>query len=62
VTVILLLLLSRPIEVLQRPGVIALCVVVGLTLASGADYFIRFWREVVRAPQRGPSTTDGGEG
>jgi CDP-diacylglycerol--glycerol-3-phosphate 3-phosphatidyltransferase len=56
VTAILLLLLSRPIEVLGIPGVIALWVVVGLTLISGADYFIRFWRDVVRAPQREGST------
>jgi CDP-diacylglycerol--glycerol-3-phosphate 3-phosphatidyltransferase len=55
VTAILLLLLSRPIELLRIPGVIALWVVVGLTLVSGADYFIRFWRDVVRAPQREPS-------
>jgi CDP-diacylglycerol--glycerol-3-phosphate 3-phosphatidyltransferase len=53
VTAILLLLLSRPMEVLRIPGVIALWIVVGLTLVSGADYFIRFWRDVVRAPQRG---------
>jgi len=32
---------------------------VGLALWSGADYFVRFWRDVVRAPVRSeePSRT-----
>jgi hypothetical protein len=31
---------------------VALVVVVGLTLVSAADYFRRFWKDVVRAPTR----------
>ena len=50
VTAIVLLLLSRPLPVLRIPGLLALAVVVALALLSGADYFIRFWREVVRTP------------
>ena len=26
--------------------------VIGLALLSGGDYFVRFWRDVVRAPVR----------
>ena len=52
VTAILALLLSRPLPLLKVPGLVALWVVVALTLISGADYFVRFWRDVVRAPQR----------
>ena len=53
VTAILMLLLSQKLAPLQLPGVVALWVVVVLTLVSGADYFWRFWRQVVRAPTRG---------
>jgi CDP-diacylglycerol--glycerol-3-phosphate 3-phosphatidyltransferase len=52
VTAILLLLLSRPLPILRVPGLVALVVVVALTLVSGADYFLRFWKDVVRAPGR----------
>jgi CDP-diacylglycerol--glycerol-3-phosphate 3-phosphatidyltransferase len=52
VTAILLLLLSRPMPALRQPGLVALAAVVVLALYSGADYFIRFWREVVRPPGR----------
>ena len=52
VTAILALLLSRPLPLLKIPGIVALWVVVLLTLVSGADYFIRFWRDVVRGPHR----------
>jgi len=55
VTAILLLLLSRRLAPLHLPGVVALWVVVILTLLSGADYFWRFWRQVVRSPARGGS-------
>ena len=48
VTAILLLLLSRPMPGLRVPGLVALAVVVALALVSGADYFLRFWRDVVR--------------
>jgi CDP-diacylglycerol--glycerol-3-phosphate 3-phosphatidyltransferase len=52
VTAILMLLLSRPLPGLELPGNVALAVVVLLTLASGTDYFVRFWREVMRAPAK----------
>jgi CDP-diacylglycerol--glycerol-3-phosphate 3-phosphatidyltransferase len=52
VTAILLLLLSRPLPFLRVPGLVALVVVVVVTLVSGADYFRRFWKDVVRAPGR----------
>jgi CDP-diacylglycerol--glycerol-3-phosphate 3-phosphatidyltransferase len=52
VTAILLLLLSQQLAPLHLPGVVALWVVVILTLVSGADYFWRFWRQVVRGPAR----------
>jgi CDP-diacylglycerol--glycerol-3-phosphate 3-phosphatidyltransferase len=61
VTAILLLLLSRPLPALRIPGLVALAVVVALTLVSGADYFLRFWKDVVRAPGRpesGPGAPD----
>jgi CDP-diacylglycerol--glycerol-3-phosphate 3-phosphatidyltransferase len=44
VTAILVLLLSRPWPALRVPGLVALGVVVVVTLVSGADYFLRFWR------------------
>jgi len=49
VTAVLLLLLSRPHPVLHAPGLFALVVVVAVTLVSGADYFRRFWKDVVRS-------------
>jgi CDP-diacylglycerol--glycerol-3-phosphate 3-phosphatidyltransferase len=52
VTAILLLLLSRLFPVLRVPGLVALGVVVLLAIVSGADYFRRFWREVVKAESR----------
>ena len=48
-----LLLLSGPLPVLRAPGLLALWIVVTVTVVSGADYFLRFWRESPRAP--GPS-------
>ena len=36
----------RPIPLLRPPALVALAVVVALTLVSGADYFLRFYREV----------------
>jgi CDP-diacylglycerol--glycerol-3-phosphate 3-phosphatidyltransferase len=44
VTAILVLLLSRPWPALRFPGLVALGVVVVVTLVSGADYFLRFWK------------------
>jgi CDP-diacylglycerol---glycerol-3-phosphate 3-phosphatidyltransferase len=55
VTAILLILLSRPQPALRGPGLVALAVVVAVTLWSGADYFLRFWKDVVRG-------TGGGSG
>ncbi|HSD65815.1 MAG TPA: CDP-diacylglycerol--glycerol-3-phosphate 3-phosphatidyltransferase [Vicinamibacteria bacterium] len=62
VTAILVLLLSRPWPALRIPGLVALGVVVAVTLASGADYFLRFWKDVMRgggsggAPEEPPQT------
>jgi CDP-diacylglycerol--glycerol-3-phosphate 3-phosphatidyltransferase len=61
VTAILLLLLSRPVPSLRVPGLVALAVVVAVTLLSGADYFRRFWKDVVRASSRIDSGTGGAE-
>jgi CDP-diacylglycerol---glycerol-3-phosphate 3-phosphatidyltransferase len=58
VTAILLLLLSRPLPLLRPPGIAALAVVVGVTLVSGADYFRRFWQDVLRGPARGDGAED----
>jgi CDP-diacylglycerol---glycerol-3-phosphate 3-phosphatidyltransferase len=52
VTAILLLLLSRVLPMLRIPGLLALAVVVALALVSGAQYFQRFWRDVVRTGPR----------
>jgi len=48
VTAILVLLLSRPWPALRIPGLVAVGVVVVVTLVSGADYFLRFWKDVMR--------------
>ena len=48
VVAILLFLLSPPYPLLRLPALVALGVVVVLTLVSGADYFLRFYREVLR--------------
>jgi CDP-diacylglycerol--glycerol-3-phosphate 3-phosphatidyltransferase len=52
VTAVLMLILSPAHPALRRPGVAVLWVVVLITLWSGADYFVRFWRDVVRGSQR----------
>jgi CDP-diacylglycerol--glycerol-3-phosphate 3-phosphatidyltransferase len=52
VVAIFLLLLSRPFPQLRPLALVSLWVVVGLTLVSGVDYFVRFWRDVVRSPAR----------
>ena len=57
VVAIFLLLLSRPYPVLAAPSLVGLWAVVFVTVISGIDYFLRFWRDVVvRPPAR-----DGGE-
>jgi len=48
VVAITLFLLSQLYPLLRVPALAALAVVVTLTLVSGADYFIRFYREVLR--------------
>ena len=52
VAAVMMLMLSPAAPVLRRPGLAVLWVVVLITLWSGADYFVRFWREVFRAPSR----------
>ncbi|HVO13250.1 MAG TPA: CDP-diacylglycerol--glycerol-3-phosphate 3-phosphatidyltransferase [Vicinamibacteria bacterium] len=59
VIAILLLLLSRPLPVLRPAGLVAVGVVVLLALVSGANYFLRFWRDVVRPPGRGEEAAAG---
>jgi CDP-diacylglycerol---glycerol-3-phosphate 3-phosphatidyltransferase len=48
VVAILLLLLSQRMPWLRPAGLAALGVVLFLAIYSGADYFRRFWKEVVR--------------
>jgi CDP-diacylglycerol---glycerol-3-phosphate 3-phosphatidyltransferase len=50
VVTIFLLLLSRPFPALHAASVVALWIVVLVTVASGADYFVRFWRDVLVRP------------
>ena len=52
VVAILLFLLSPPYPFLRVPALGAMWVVVILTLVSGADYFLRFYREVLRPATR----------
>ena len=54
VVAIFLLLLSRPFPQLSLVALLSLWVVVGLTLVSGVDYFVRFWRDVVSAARSCP--------
>jgi CDP-diacylglycerol--glycerol-3-phosphate 3-phosphatidyltransferase len=51
VVAVLLLILSPALPALRQPGLVMLWIVVLITLLSGADYFLRFWRHVVRPPQ-----------
>jgi CDP-diacylglycerol--glycerol-3-phosphate 3-phosphatidyltransferase len=56
VVAVLMLMLSPAHPALRRPGIVVLWAVVLITLVSGADYFLRFWRQVVRAPREpGPA-------
>ena len=52
VVAIFLLLLSRPFPILRLPAITVLWIVVGVTVVSGVDYFLRFWRDVFRPPVR----------
>jgi CDP-diacylglycerol--glycerol-3-phosphate 3-phosphatidyltransferase len=48
VIAIILFLLTPLYPLLRQPAFAALAVVVVLTIASGVDYFVRFYREVLR--------------
>lgn len=50
VVAVFLLLLSRDFAFLATPGRITLWLAVAAALASGLDYFQKFWRDVQRAP------------
>jgi CDP-diacylglycerol--glycerol-3-phosphate 3-phosphatidyltransferase len=52
VVAVLMLMLSPAHPGLRRPGLVVLWAVVLITLLSGADYFLRFWRQVVRTPSK----------
>jgi len=52
VVAIFLLLLSRPFPILRLPSLVVLWIVVLVTVVSGVDYFLRFWRDVLRSPVR----------
>jgi CDP-diacylglycerol--glycerol-3-phosphate 3-phosphatidyltransferase len=52
VVAIFLLLLSRPFPILRLPALVVLWIVVLVTVVSGVDYFLRFWRDVLRPPVR----------
>jgi phosphatidylglycerophosphate synthase len=54
VVAIFLLLLGEPFPVFERPAIVVLWGVVGLTVVSGAAYFWRFWRDVVRSSPSRP--------
>jgi CDP-diacylglycerol--glycerol-3-phosphate 3-phosphatidyltransferase len=55
VVAIFLLLLSRPFPPLHLPAIVALWIVVLVTVASGLDYFVRFWRDVLGRPSVAPT-------
>ena len=57
VVAVFLLLLSREFPLLLGPGRWALWAAVLVALASGIDYFQRFWRDVQRGPASGPQHT-----
>ena len=48
VVAIFLLLLAKPFPLLRTPGALVLWAVVALTVISGAAYFWRFWKDVLR--------------
>ena len=55
IAAIFLLLLSRRYLVLEPLAIAALWLAVALALVSGVGYFVRFWRDYYRAPQRSSS-------
>ena len=52
VVAIFLLLLSRPFPQIRLLAIVSLWAVVATTVVSGIDYFVRFWRDVMRSPAR----------
>ena len=54
VVAIFLLLLSRPVPQIRLLAIVSLWTVVGTTVVSGIDYFVRFWRDVMRSPAPRP--------
>jgi CDP-diacylglycerol--glycerol-3-phosphate 3-phosphatidyltransferase len=61
VAAIMLLLLSGVLPALRLPGLVALAVVVALTIGSGIDYFVRFWRGALR-PGRPAASVEAASG
>jgi hypothetical protein len=57
VVAIFLLLFSRPYPQIRLVALVSLWAVVAMTVVSGVDYFVRFWRDVVRSPA--PRPTEG---
>src|SRR2546422_8025414 len=55
VVAIFLLLLSRPFPPILQPSLVVLWIVVLVMLASGVDYFVRFWRDVLVRPPVTPT-------
>jgi CDP-diacylglycerol---glycerol-3-phosphate 3-phosphatidyltransferase len=60
VVAIFLLLLEEPFPLLQWPAMAVLWGVLGLTVVSGAAYFWRFWKDVVRPSSRAQSAPEAG--
>lgn len=50
VVAIFLLLFSRPYPQIRLVALVSLWAVVAMTVVSGVEYFVRFWRDVVRSP------------
>ncbi len=59
VVAIFLLLLSRPFPQIRLLAIVCLWAVVAMTVVSGIDYFVRFWRDVLRSPARSEEPSDG---
>ena len=58
VVAIFLLLLSEAFPILDAPASVVLWGVVGLTVLSGAQYFWRFWKDVLRPASRRTAEED----
>jgi CDP-diacylglycerol--glycerol-3-phosphate 3-phosphatidyltransferase len=53
VVAIFLLLFSRPFPQIRLLAIVCLWAVIAMTVVSGIDYFLRFWRDVLRSPAPG---------